>query len=161
MMNSKDLFRDLRKRITRVEELSETDSMLYLLLESLVNISRADVMAQKTISLTPEERARLEAVIGRVNNHEPIQYILGKAHFYGHEFLVNPSVLIPRPETELLVDEILKTTPDGPGNIIDIGTGSGCIAITLAKKLPQKTVIAVDVSELALQTASENAKRLG
>lgn len=160
-MNSKDLFRDLRKRITLKQEVSETDSLLYLMLESMVNISRSDVMAQKTISVTPEERARLKAVLDRVNNHEPIQYILGKAHFYGHEFLVNLSVLIPRPETELLVDEILKTTPDAPGKIVDIGTGSGCIAITLAKKLPQKTVIAIDVSEQALQTASENAKRLG
>jgi release factor glutamine methyltransferase len=85
---------------------------------------------------------------------------LGKAHFYGQEFLVNPSVLIPRPETELLIDEVLKRASNGAGTILDIGTGSGCIAITLAKKLPQKTVTAFDISDAALQTASENAKQL-
>lgn len=160
MMNSKDLFRDLQKRITLVKELSETDSMLYLMLENMLNITRADIIAQKPVSIPPDEKVRLEAAIDRINQHEPIQYILGKAYFYGYEFLVNPSVLIPRPETELLVDEILKTTPDAPGKIVDLGTGSGCIAITLAKKLPQKTVMAIDVSERALQTATENAKNL-
>lgn len=160
MMNSKDLFRDLQKRITLVQELSETDSMLYLMLENMLNITRADIIAQKPVSIPPDAKVRLEDAIHRINQHEPIQYILGKAYFYGYEFLVNPSVLIPRPETELLVDEILKATSDAPGKIVDLGTGSGCIAITLAKKLPQKTVMAIDVSERALQTATENAKNL-
>ena len=87
-------------------------------------------------------------------------YILGKADFFGRVFTVNPSVLIPRPETELLIDEIVKETSNAPGKVLDIGTGSGCIAITLAKELPDKTVIAFDISEAALKTASANATEL-
>ncbi len=159
-MNSKDLFMDLRKRITLPQEASETDSMVYLILESIAGITRSDIIAQKAVSLTSDEETKLDEVIDRVNKNEPVQYILGKAHFYGQEFQVNPSVLIPRPETELLVEEVLKRTSNVPGKILDIGTGSGCIAITLAKKLSQKTVIAFDVSDEALQTATENAKQL-
>lgn len=160
MMNSKDLFRDLRKRITLSQEVSETDSMLYLILES-IGITHSDVIAQKAVSLTLAETSVLSTIIDRVNKNEPVQYVLGKAHFYGQEFEVNPSVLIPRPETEFLVEEVLKSTSNTPGKILDIGTGSGCIAITLAKNLPQKTVIAFDISDDALQVASKNAKQLG
>jgi release factor glutamine methyltransferase len=159
-MNSKDLFRDLRKRITLSQEASETDSMLYLILERILDITRSDIIAQKAISLTSLEASTLDSVIDRLNKNEPVQYILGKAHFFGHEFQVNPSVLIPRPETELLVEEVLKRTSNMPGKILDIGTGSGCIAITLAKKLPQKTVIAFDISDAALQTGAVNARTL-
>jgi release factor glutamine methyltransferase len=160
MMNSKDLFRDLRKRITLSQEVSETDSMLYLILESM-GITRSDVIAQKAVSLTLGETSALNTIIDRINKNEPVQYILGKAHFFGQEFEVNPAVLIPRPETEFLVEEVLKSTSNTPGKILDIGTGSGCIAITLAKNLPQKTVIAFDISDDALQVASKNAKQLG
>lgn len=159
-MNSKDLFRDLRKRITLSQDASETDSMLYLILESMVDITRSDIIAQKAVPLTSAEVSKLDLVIHRLNKKEPVQYILGKAHFFGYEFQVNPFVLIPRPETELLVEEVLKRALNIPGKILDIGTGTGCIAITLAKKLPQKTVIAFDVSDEALQIASENAKLL-
>lgn len=158
-MNSKDLFMDLRKRITLLQEVSETDSMLYLILES-IGITHSDVIAQKAVSLTLAETSVLSTIIDRINKNEPVQYVLGKAHFYGQEFDVNPSVLIPRPETELLIEEVLKNTSNAPGQILDIGTGSGCIAITLAKKLPQKTVIAFDISDDALQVASKNAKHL-
>lgn len=160
MMNSKDLFRDLRKRITLSQEASETDSMLYLILESVVGITRSDIIAQKAVSLTLAETSKLDLILSHLNKSEPIQYILGKAHFYGLEFQVNPSVLIPRPETELLVEEVLKRASNGSGKILDIGTGSGCIAITLAKKLSQKTVTAFDISDAALQTAAENARQL-
>jgi len=159
-MNSKDLFRDLRKRITLLQEVSETDSMLYLILES-IGITHSDVIAQKAVSLTLGETSALNTIIDRINKNEPVQYILGKAHFFGQEFEVNPAVLIPRPETEFLVEEVLKSTSNIPGKILDIGTGSGCIAITLAKNLPQKTVIAFDISDEALQVASKNAKQLG
>jgi release factor glutamine methyltransferase len=160
MMNSKDLFRDLRKRITLPQEVSETDSMLYLILESVVGITRSDIIAQKAVSVTSAETSKLDTILSRVNKNEPVQYILGKAHFYGQEFQVNPSVLIPRPETELLVEEVLKRASNGSGKILDIGTGSGCIAITLAKQLPQKTVTAFDISVAALQTASANSGTL-
>lgn len=160
-MNSKDLFVDLRKQVTVPQDAAETDSMLYLLLESIANITRPEVMAQKTVSVTTVDMQKLQTAIERINSHEPVQYILGEAHFYGRNFLVNRSVLIPRPETELLVEEIIKNASKTPGKILDIGTGSGCIAITLARELPQKTVIAYDISEEALATASANAAQLG
>lgn len=160
MMNSKDLFRDLRKQVRLSQDAAETDSMLYLILERM-NITRSDILAQKAVSLTAAETSILADILSRVNKNEPVQYILGKAHFYGREFLVNPSVLIPRPETELLVEEVVKNASNTPGKILDIGTGSGCIAITLAKELPEKTVMAFDISNEALKTASVNAVQLG
>lgn len=134
--------------------------MLYLVLEHVAGITRSDVISQKAISLTEKEQHRLDEVVERLNTQEPIQYILGKADFFGRVFGVNPSVLIPRPETELLIDVIKKESSNVPGKILDIGTGSGCIGITLAKELPAKTVLAFDISEAALKTASENAKDL-
>lgn len=160
MKNSKDLFRDLRKQITLSEDAAEIESMLYLILEHMAGITRSDVISQKAISLTEKEERSIEEVIKRLNTQEPVQYILGKADFFGRVFTVNPSVLIPRPETELLIDEIVKKASNTPGKLLDIGTGSGCIAITLAKELPDKTVIAFDISEAALKTASENATEL-
>jgi release factor glutamine methyltransferase len=96
--------------------------------------------------------------ITRLKNYEPIQYIIGDTEFYGLVFKVNPSVLIPRPETEELVDWIIKDCEDDKKiNILDIGTGSGCIAISLAKNLPNAKVFALDVSNEALKTANQNA----
>lgn len=160
MLNSKDLFRDLRKRITLEQEMSETDSLTYLILESILGLTRSDILVQKAVSLTSAEVTRLDSIIQRTNQQEPIQYILGHAYFYGRPFSVNPSVLIPRPETELLIDEVVKYSSNKPGKVLDIGTGSGCIAITLALEFPKKEIIALDVSEAALRTASANANQL-
>ena len=107
-------------------------------------------------------KKKINEVISRINAEEPVQYILGSTYFYGRKFNVNPAVLIPRSETEILIEEVLKEIdPFSPGIILDIGTGSGCIGITLAKELPAKRVLAIDVSEGALKTASENAQQLG
>ncbi|MFZ1635885.1 MAG: peptide chain release factor N(5)-glutamine methyltransferase [Chitinophagales bacterium] len=102
-----------------------------------------------------------EAASKRLLSNEPVQYVLGKAWFYGQQFTVNPAVLIPRPETEELVDTIIKSNP-GPGTrILDIGTGSGCIAITLSLELPQIEIFAIDNSPSALEVAAHNAATLG
>lgn len=160
MKNSKDLFRDLRTQLTLTDDAAELDSILYLVLESVSGITRSDVIAQKAISITQKDEERLAEVIKRLNTHEPVQYILGKADFFGREFSVNPSVLIPRPETELLIEEVIKDAKSTTGKILDIGTGSGCIAITLSKELPHKAVIAIDISDSALKTAADNAESL-
>lgn len=160
MINSKDLFRDLRKRITLVQEASETESILHRVLEEVSGITRSDIISQKAVSLTAREISALDSIIDRINTSEPVQYILGKADFFGREFLVNTSVLIPRPETELLVGEVLTHASNTPGKILDIGTGSGCIAVTLSRELPKADVYAFDISEEALQTARSNAARL-
>lgn len=160
MINSKDLFRDLRKRITLALDASETESILYRVLEEVSGITRSDIISQKAVSLTAREISALDSIIDRINTSEPVQYILGKADFFGREFLVNTSVLIPRPETELLVEEVLTHASNTSGKILDIGTGSGCIAVTLSRELPKADVYAFDISEEALQTARSNAARL-
>src|SRR5438874_8131716 len=90
-----------------------------------------------------------------------MQYIVGHQEFYGRDFLVNPTVLIPRPETEYIIESVLQSHPAADARIIDVGTGSGCIAVTLALELPSATVFAGDISEDALKTARVNATRLG
>jgi release factor glutamine methyltransferase len=106
------------------------------------------------------DAAPLEALVGRRFGGEPLQYVRGKAEFYGREFLVDPRVLIPRPETEYVVETALARAPRG-GRVVDVGTGSGCIAVTLALERPDLRVIAVDVSPAALAVAQRNARALG
>jgi release factor glutamine methyltransferase len=160
MPNSKELFSELVNKIGLAESKDEIESMVYLLLENQLGLTRADVLGKKEL-----ENSGLpdwEEMILRINRQEPIQYILGEAEFYGRRFKVDPSVLIPRPETELIIDEVRKTY-SRPGtkelSIVDIGTGSGCIAITLARELPDAKIYATDVSAAALMTAVENAER--
>jgi release factor glutamine methyltransferase len=157
MINSKTLFHQLLKSITLEEDQEEVKSILYLLFEKEFGLSRTQILAEKEIN---GDEKRFEKTIQRINNHEPIQYILGEAYFFGRNFSVNPSVLIPRPETELLVQLIKDEALTSP-SILDIGTGSGCIAVSLALEIPSATIHALDVSDKALSVAKENAKRLG
>lgn len=160
MMNSKDLFNDLRKQLTLAEDADELDSMVYLLLEDLMGIFRSDILFGREVPLSVEQKSLLSDAVKRINAGEPIQYISGKAHFYGCVYQVNSAVLIPRPETEELVREAIKKSDLTAGKVLDIGTGSGCIAITLANHLSDKKVFAYDVSDAALALAAANAKAL-
>jgi release factor glutamine methyltransferase len=161
MKNSKEIFRNLQQQITLKEDPEEIQSILYLVVESVLGLSRADIISEKSILLDVSKQNKLYEVTERINRQEPIQYILGEAYFYGRKFRVTSAVLIPRPETELLVEEALKEiNPFTPGTILDIGTGSGCIAVTLAKELPEKKIIAIDISDDALKIAKENASHL-
>ncbi len=158
MTNSKELFNQLVSCITLQEDKNEIQSIVYLLLENKLSLSRIDILTEKIIDLP--DQLRFDQDLTRINNHEPIQYILGKEEFFGRNFAVNPAVLIPRPETELLIHEIKKfVTHQNKRNlrILDIGTGSGCIAITLALEIPDAEISALDVSNEALACASKNA----
>lgn len=158
MKNSKEIFRNLQQQITLKEDTEEIQSILYLVVDSVLGLSRADIISDKPVLLDSSKQNKLKEITERINRQEPIQYILEEAYFYGRKFRVTPAVLIPRPETELLVEEALKEiNPFTPGTILDIGTGSGCIAVTLAKELPEKKVVAIDISESALKVAKENA----
>jgi release factor glutamine methyltransferase len=162
MKNSKEIFRDLQKQILVHEDLAEIRSILFLVIESVLGVSQSDIAADRPVLLSETQQRKLKEIISRINAEEPVQYILGSSYFYGRKFNVNPAVLIPRSETEVLIEEVLKEVdPFSPGTILDIGTGSGCIAITLAKELPSKRVLAIDVSDRALKTAGENAQQLG
>jgi release factor glutamine methyltransferase len=137
----------------------EAKAIARMVYEVRYGLTFTDLCIGKDTQLSADDQAELEEIAQRLERHEPIQYVLGKAEFMGEWYDVEPGVLIPRPETEELVRWIiLKETP---ATILDIGTGSGCIAITLAAMYPKATVTAWDISEKALEVARKNAKHLG
>jgi len=151
-----------QKELSSLYDVMEIESFFFLILEQFRNLKRIDLALQPDLEFSDAEISQWNLVLEQLKQEIPIQYILGKTHFYGLEFQVNPDVLIPRPETEELVDWIIKTNSNGNLStikILDIGTGSGCIAISLAKNISEAHVFAVDISEKALATAKENAKK--
>ena len=159
-MNAKALFERIVKEITLPESRDEIQSIAFLLVEKLYSIDRTDILVGREIGEILE--LEISSLVKRINSQEPIQYILEEAHFYGRDFFVNPSVLIPRPETEQLIQLVVKEFSGKEDvSLLDIGTGSGCIAITLAKELPNAQVFALDVSTEALAVAKRNADQLG
>lgn len=137
-----------------------------VLLGSVLGVDRAGVFSRLAQPLSPSQCNEFWRLIQRRAQHEPLQYITGFREFWSLEFLVTPAVLIPRPETELLVETTLhlvslQNSLVRPKRILDVGTGSGCIAITLAKELPQAELWAMDISPEALTVARENAQRHG
>jgi release factor glutamine methyltransferase len=163
MKNSKTVFQDFVNQLKLVDSREEVLSMSYLVFEKVLGISKTDIMAQKPIISSTTE-TQLKEIVHRMNDHEPVQYILGEADFFGRKFKVSPAVLIPRPETEEMVTAIKHLHASGqlPGNpkILDIGTGSGCIPITLALEMPEANFFATDVSPEALKVAAFNAQKL-
>jgi release factor glutamine methyltransferase len=162
-------------RVQFIEELSpiydavEAESFFYLILEEKQKLKRIDLALNPHLTLSKEETAFWNLILDQLKCEIPIQYILGTTSFYGLEFEVNENVLIPRPETEELVEWIIqswklevRSQKLEEGNqkikILDIGTGSGCIAVSLAKNIPNSKVFAIDVSEKALATAQKNAE---
>lgn len=139
-------------------DLGEARAIYELVLKQRFGLSRTDILLGKDTTLSAKDKEELQIIIDRVAKGEPVQYVLGCEEFCGRTFLVNPSVLIPRPETQLLVELVKQNVV--PGNsVLDVGTGSGCIAITLA--LAGYKVTAIDVSDEALAIAKQNAERLG
>ncbi|MCD4682606.1 MAG: peptide chain release factor N(5)-glutamine methyltransferase [Bacteroidales bacterium] len=144
------LFKDYDER--------EADIFLYMLLDEFCGLTKAEIFLDKERLVNESQLLKVHFGVKDLLNHKPIQYILGKAEFYGLPFIVNPDVLIPRPETEELVDWIIKENLDRKEiSIMEIGTGSGCIAITLKKNIPDLAVDAVDLSISALAVAKKNA----
>ncbi|MBT1709751.1 peptide chain release factor N(5)-glutamine methyltransferase [Fulvivirgaceae bacterium PWU5] len=163
MMNSKTMLHDFVRRLTLRDDPDEIQGIAYQVFEHLFHLSRTEMLMGKEIIPTAAEEDRLAEIVTRLNRHEPIQYVLGEAYFFGRKFAVSSAVLIPRPETEELVQAILHhSLPGEPDSlsILDIGTGSGCIATTLALELRPAKVYATDVSPAALQVATQNANTL-
>jgi release factor glutamine methyltransferase len=140
----------------------ETESFFYLILESLHQKKRIDLALEPEMEMDALQLLRWESALAELKKQKPIQYILGETEFYGLPFLVNEHVLIPRPETEELVELIIESAKyevqSTKLKILDIGTGSGCIPIALKKNVPEADVHAIDVSEKALATAIKNAE---
>jgi release factor glutamine methyltransferase len=132
------------------------------LLAAVLNTDRTNLYLMHERWLQPDELAKFDAFLSRRLKREPLQYILGVCEFYGFEFVVSPAVLIPRPETELLVEKVVELAAKfSSPRIIDFGTGSGCIAVSLAKLITNACLVATDVSPAALEIAQSNAQRLG
>jgi release factor glutamine methyltransferase len=139
---------------------TEIKSFCQLIIEKLTGFSRTEIIVNKNTHFSMEQRKIIENFIDKLKKQVPIQYILGETEFFGLTFNVNDSVLIPRPETEELVDLILNDNNHLANlQILDIGTGSGCIAISLKHEFPNSHVEAFDISEEALETAQSNANR--
>lgn len=134
----------------------EAENLVYWLMEAYLGVKKWDLRSQKVVEHIPSS---MEQALEKLKSGLPIQYILGKAPFYGREFLVSPDVLIPRPETEELVHLILKNHA-GKKQLLDLGTGSGCIAISLALEWVEASVTALDISNGALAIAQKNASDL-
>ena len=173
MKTTKDVFTDYRYGLIKLYDANESEAITLMAVSEICNLSNAKIKAFPELELSNQHAEKLAGTLIQLKTGKPIQYILGKTEFYGLPFYVNPSVLIPRPETEELVQWVISSVGsdqwavDGrqfavgsgqlTGNILDIGTGSGCIAISLKKNLSQFSVTGIDISETALQTAKENA----
>jgi len=143
-----------RKELSAVSDEREITSWYYISMQYLLVYNRSDCIINSNQVLNKSQLIKIKQIVAELKTHKPIQYILGKTEFYGLKIMVNEHTLIPRPETEQLVDWILK---ENFVTALDIGTGSGCIPIALAKNTDAK-VLAIDVSEDALLIAEENAK---
>lgn len=159
-MTVQGLFRKMTQEITKRYDASEAESITYLLFESIAGTDRTSLIRQSQNEVDKITETKLLKALERIMKGEPVQYVTGEAWFYGHKFRIRPGALIPRPETEELVQLALESAGKGKINILDIGTGSGCIAISLRKALPLSTVTATDISSEALAIARENAKNL-
>jgi len=155
----KTIFHFVREQLHDFYPDAEIRSFCYLMLESVCRPDQSSVLRHKDKQLSLNERLRIQEIIEELKKYRPIQYILGETEFYGLKFKVDENVLIPRPETEELVEHVLKGYwVQGTGyKVLDIGTGSGCIAVALAKHWPEAEVFALDISEKALEVARQNA----
>lgn len=150
----------IREELRGVSTEQEISEYVKRIFHALYGWSFTDLMLHSDAKIPPAGKALISDIIGRLKKNEPIQYILGMCEFWGMELTVNRSVLIPRPETEELVDWIISSTKVSPASILDIGTGSGCIALALKKAFPPSKVTACDISEQALEVARLNGSNL-
>ena len=167
-------YETLWHRLTPLYDIGEAKALIRWVLEVRFGLSMADILCDKVNELSAEDQKELNTILQRLEKGEPVQYIIGVADFCGRQFHVAPGVLIPRPETEELcrwitqrdgsfVSREASTQKNRPSvlSVLDIGTGSGCIAITLALEMPEAKVTAWDISDEALSIAQENAQVLG
>ena len=159
-MKLKEAIEQLRNGLAGVAEPQEVQAMIRIICEDIFNYDQVDVALRQESELPDFAQERITDIISRLRRHEPLQYIVGSARFHGHRFKVTPAVLIPRPETEQLIDMIVDENPASDLRVLDMGTGSGCIAISLARALKFAQVDALDVSRDALAVARENAALL-
>jgi release factor glutamine methyltransferase len=161
-MRIKEFRTQFIQELSSIHGADEAESFFYLILEDQKQLKRIDLALQPDLVFSDADLDYWNAILIELKKEIPVQYLLGKTHFYGLEFEVNENVLIPRPETEELVEWIIQSQKSAVSSqqlrILDIGTGSGCIAISLAKNIPNAQVYAIDVSAKVLATAQKNAE---
>lgn len=148
---------DIRKELSGLYPPEEIESFIRIIFRKLKQYTLTDFVLKQDEVLAEKEKDQIKQIAARLKNKEPIQYVLGETEFYGLPFRVKPGVLIPRPETEELVDWVLKSRKTESLRILDVGTGSGCIPISLKKHWPKAHIMACDISEEALEVARMNA----
>jgi release factor glutamine methyltransferase len=160
-MGIKDLKTYFFEELIEIYGQDEVESFFIILTEYLHNLKRVDLILNPNFVISDADYQKWEVIISELKTEKPIQYITGEAWFYGLRFEVNENTLIPRPETEELVEWIIESLQDNkstnPIEILDIGTGTGCIPISIKKNIPKANVSAIDVSEKALEMAKKNA----
>lgn len=159
MIDQDSLLSDISARLASVSDTPALDASV--LLARIVDHPRSWILAHPELTLTDEQQNQLHASLARLENGEPFPYVLGRWEFFGLEFDVSPDVLIPRPETELLVEKAIAFLQKNPSqtNVADIGTGSGAIAVSIAVNVPTAKILATDISSKALQVAKRNAEK--
>lgn len=153
----RQLFKDYSQRLQVLYPPQEAESLSFWLFEHFMGLKRMDILQDKQVTADPA----MEEAMTRLEQGMPIQYVTGSAPFYGRDFDVTSAVLIPRNETEELVHLIIAENPEQDLRILDIGTGSGCIPITLALEMNRPVLTALDISETALDVARRNADKYG
>lgn len=148
----------IKKELTGIYSKEEIESLIFLIFENLMGYTRTRFLLAKDEILKPEDLEEINKIVARLKNHEPIQYILGQTEFYGLPFYTVPEVLIPRPETEELVQWIIQENKFTKPTILDIGTGTGCIPVSLKKNIENAIVFACDISPICIETARRNAQ---
>ena len=154
-------YETLWHRLTPLYEISEAKAIVRWVLDVRFGLSMADILCDKVNQLSADDQKELETMTQRLEKGEPVQYIIGMADFCERQFHVAPGVLIPRPETEELCRWITQKNRPSVLSVLDIGTGSGCIAVTLALEMPKAKVTAWDISDETLRIAQKNAQTLG
>ena len=163
-MTLRDLQSTFRSELKSLYPDEEINSLFYILTEHYLKINRLQASIDRDMTLDKTQFGQLLNAFNRIKNGEPVQYIIGEVEFNGLNLIVNESVLVPRPETEELVHWVIdhyKESSFKPKYVVDIGTGSGCIALSMAKAFPEALVYALDKSAMALEVANKNAKRNG
>ncbi len=161
-MTVNDVVNGFKARLRGAYPAEEVDAMTRVVMEEVLHYTPVDVVIRGDFDVPDFMAEQIQAVATRLLRHEPLQYILGVARFHGHNFKVTPATLIPRPETEQLVDMVVDELGSRADlRVLDVGTGSGCIAIALARALRFAQVSAIDISDDALAVARENAAALG
>ncbi|MCP3659440.1 MAG: peptide chain release factor N(5)-glutamine methyltransferase [Bacteroidetes bacterium] len=159
-INCNIIFDKISKEISNCYYKKEAEAITKILLKEFLHINIEDIIINKKFKTTQDKYTNLLNAVNRIKKYEPIQYIVGKADFFNFQFIVNKNTLIPRSETEELVNLIVKENNKENLKILDIGTGTGCIAITLNKSIKNSEVDAIDISEEALKIAKQNSKYL-